>query len=68
MTRPGSLPLGVFMSWVGNWTWAPGLGLVLVFLPLLLPDGRPPSRGWWLAARVGGASVAAITALAANFL
>jgi hypothetical protein len=68
ITRPGSLPLGAFMSWVGNWTWAPGLGLVLVFLPLLFPDGRPPSRRWWLAGWVGGASVAAITALAAIFL
>ena len=68
VTRPGSLPLGAFMSWVGNWTWAPGLGLVLVFLPLLFPDGRPPSRRWWLAGWVGGLSVAAIAALAAVVL
>jgi hypothetical protein len=66
--RPGSLPLGAFMSWVGNWTWAPGLGLVLVFLPLLFPNGRPPSRRWWLAGWVGGASIVAITVLAAVFL
>jgi hypothetical protein len=68
ITRPGSLPLGPLMSWVGNWTWAPGLGLVLIFLPLLFPDGRPPSHRWWLAGWVGGASVAAIAALAAVFL
>ncbi|HEV2742883.1 MAG TPA: hypothetical protein VGV91_07000, partial [Rubrobacter sp.] len=42
--------------------------LVLVFLPLLFPDGRPPSRRWWLAGWVGGASIATITALAAVFL
>ena len=29
-----------------DWIWAPGLGQILVFLPLLLPDGRPPSRRW----------------------
>src|SRR3712207_2015812 len=30
LTRPGSVPFGALASWVGNWTWAPGLGLVLV--------------------------------------
>src|SRR3712207_3303290 len=30
LTRPGSVPFAALASWVGNWTWAPGLGLVLV--------------------------------------
>ena len=59
-TRPGSLPLGAVMSWVGNWIWAPGLGLILVFLPLLFPDGRPPSRRWRPVAWLGAASIGMI--------
>src|SRR3712207_9177058 len=44
LTNPGALPLGAEASWLGQWIWAPGFGLILVFLPLLFPDGRPPSR------------------------
>jgi hypothetical protein len=67
-TRPGSLPLGAVMSWVGNWIWAPGLGLILVFLPLLFPDGRLPSRRWRWVGWLGGVSVGVIAVLAAVFL
>jgi hypothetical protein len=35
LTNPGSLPLGAEASWLMQWIWAPGLGLILVFLPLL---------------------------------
>ena len=45
------------MSWLGQWIWAPGLGLILVFLPLLFPDGHPPSRRWRPVAWLGGLSI-----------
>ncbi len=57
ITNPGSLPLGAEMSWLAEWIWAPGLGLILVFLPILFPDGRPPSRRWRPVAWLGGLSI-----------
>src|SRR5215213_5992615 len=63
LTNPGSLPLGAELSWLVKWIWAPGLGLVLVFLPLLFPDGRPPSRRWRGVASLGGLSIGLICVL-----
>ncbi len=54
VTKPGSLPAGAGMAWLGTWIWPPGIILVLTYLLLLFPDGRLPSRRWrpiaWLAA------------------
>ena len=53
-TAPGAGPGGELAVWVSQWVWAPGLGLLLTFVPLLFPDGRLPSRRWrpvaWLSA------------------
>jgi hypothetical protein len=49
--------LGAAASWLGQWLWAPGLGLILVFLPLLFPDGHPPSHRWRPVAWLGGISI-----------
>jgi hypothetical protein len=57
LTNPDSLPLGAEASWLGQWIWAPGLGLILVFLPVLFPDGRPPSRRWRPVGWLGGLSI-----------
>ncbi len=57
ITRPGSLPIGVEVSWLKEWIWFPGLALILVFLPLLFPDGRPPSPRWRPVAWLGGALI-----------
>lgn len=47
--EPGSLPGGEAMAWISSWFWAPGTCL-LVFLLLLFPNGRLPSRRWrWFA-------------------
>jgi hypothetical protein len=60
LTNPGALPLGAEASWLGQWIWAPGLGLVLVFLPLLFPDGHPPSHRWRPVSWLGGLSIGLI--------
>src|SRR5215207_7386980 len=57
LTNPGALPLGAETSWLGQWIWAPGFGLILVFLPLLFPDGHPPSPRWRPVAWLGGLSI-----------
>ncbi len=57
ITNPNSLPLGAEMSWMSPWIWAPGLGLILVFVPLLFPDGRLLSGRWRPVAWLGGASI-----------
>jgi hypothetical protein len=47
---PGSpLPGGEAAAWLTSWLWIPQLGSV-VFVVLLFPDSRLPSRGWrWFA-------------------
>ena len=57
LTNPDALPLGAEASWLGQWIWAPGLGLSLVFLPLLFPDGHPPSHRWRPVGWLGGLSI-----------
>jgi len=57
LTNLGALPWGAEASWLGQWIWAPGLGLILVFLPLLFPDGHPPSHRWRPVAWLGGLSI-----------
>jgi hypothetical protein len=46
-SRRLSLPGGELASWLGSWTNVPGIVIGVVFLVLLFPDGRMPSRRWW---------------------
>ena len=45
-TDPGSLPGGLVAVWLSDWLWALVLTLPFVFLLLLFPNGRLPSRRW----------------------
>jgi signal transduction histidine kinase len=66
-TNPGSLPGGAFGAWYSTFSWVTFIVPIGVFLVLLFPDGKPPSRRWrpvaWLAVvatafAVGGMSLA----------
>ena len=51
--------------WISLWYWFPLLGLILIFTPLLFPDGRPPSPRWRFVVWGAGSALALITLLAA---
>ena len=47
VARPGSVPFPVALGTIGNqWLWIPTVGLLGIYLILLFPDGRLPSRRW----------------------
>lgn len=58
LLRPGSLPGGAVAAWVSSWAGIPGF-FSLLYLALLLPHGRLPSRRWRWVARLGGMAMAA---------
>jgi hypothetical protein len=64
--RPGSLPGGVAMAWLGDWPWFVALGLVLTFLLLLFPNGRLVSPRWRVVAWAA-AAILAMMAVSAAF-
>ena len=56
LARPGSLPFPVAIYALSQWLWVPAVGLFAIYLILLFPDGRLPSRRWrplvWLSGAV----------------
>ena len=67
LAQPGSLPGGKASAWVAAWPWMPSNAL-LVFVALLFPDGRLPSRRWlpfaWLNVAVAVVGTVAVAFLA----
>ena len=65
VTRPGALPAGPLMAWLGSWLGGgPGLAPLALVL-LLFPNGRPPTPRWRWVARLVGLSL--IVSLLASF-
>jgi hypothetical protein len=47
VTKPGSVPFPVAVGTLSNqWLWVPTVGLLGIYLVLLFPDGKLPSRRW----------------------
>lgn len=61
--HPGSLPGATTVNWFQSWAFFPALGLVLVYVPLLFPDGRPFGPRWRIAAWTGAVGIALVAAV-----
>jgi hypothetical protein len=46
LARPGSVPFPVVIYALAQWLWVPTVGLLAIYLVLLFPEGRLPSRRW----------------------
>jgi hypothetical protein len=57
--------LAIVAAWIGSWYWYLLLALVLIYLPLLFPDGRLPSRRWLPVAVLPGIGLLVVIVLAA---
>src|SRR3712207_4170785 len=57
LAKPGSVPFPVVIYALGQWLWVPTIGLLAIYLVLLFPDGRLPSRRWRPLAWFSGAVI-----------
>jgi hypothetical protein len=64
-TRGQPDALAVVAAWIGNWYWYLLLALVFIYLPLLFPDGRLPSRRWLAVAVLPGIGTLGVVLLGA---
>ncbi len=55
--RPGSVPFPAAIGSLGEWMWVPAVGLLGIYLVLLFPDGKLPSRRWRPLAWLSGAVI-----------
>jgi hypothetical protein len=61
VTAPGALPAGVWAAWFGAWARGIGGFFMVLFLLLLFPAGRLPSRRWRVVAWAAVGYVALFT-------
>ena len=58
LAKPDTVPFPVVIYALVDWLWLPTVGLLAIYVLLLFPDGRLPSRRWrplaWLSGAVIG--------------
>jgi hypothetical protein len=57
VARPGTVPFPVAIYALCAWLWVPDVGLLGIYLLLLFPDGKLPSRRWRPLAWLSGAVI-----------
>jgi hypothetical protein len=57
LAKPDTVPFPVVIYALAYWLWLPTVGLLAVYLLLLFPDGRLPSRRWRPLAWLSGAVI-----------
>jgi hypothetical protein len=61
-SRPGSVLFPVAVGTIGNqWLWVPTVGLLGIYLILLFPDGKLPSKRWRPLAWFSGAMIVVLS-------
>ena len=62
VVNPGSVPFPAQIGAFTEWLWVPAVGLLGIYIPLLFPDGRLPSRKWRPLAWFAGALILLVSA------
>ena len=57
LAKPDTVPFPVVIYALVDWLWLPTVGLLAIYLLLLFPDGRLPSRRWRPLAWLSGAVI-----------
>jgi hypothetical protein len=57
LAKPDTVPFPVVSYALVDWLWLPTVGLLAIYLLLLFPDGRLPSRRWRPLAWLSGAVI-----------
>ena len=61
MASPGSVPIPLGAAGINNWLWVPSVGLLAIYVFLLFPNGRLPSRRWRPLAWISGVVIVSVS-------